>query len=168
MAAAPEQHPNVRANRYYIVRSDAGCPRCGAWNALVALMVPPAHEVRWDEGNGEDPVARIDWESMPCCALLFHIESLPGAVERRLLEYFPHFKRGAARGSRSGCWANHCAHCNHPWPDEDCFCEPGGAFLPVAAEGLEKLRVIAIEEPLCASVGGYAPDPDFMAGRLAP
>jgi hypothetical protein len=131
-------------------------------------MVPPEHELRSAEMDDAGPASEPGWETVSSSALLFHLEALPSAVEHRLGEQASTFKRAAGAVSLSGCWANHCSFCSQAWPDEDCFCEPGGAFLPASPEELEKLSIITVAEPFAALVGGYAPDPDFMAALIAP
>ncbi len=168
MPSSSTQDWNVRASRYHIVRSSAACPRCKLEGILVALMVPPEHELRSAEMDDAGPASEPGWETVSSSALLFHLEALPSAVEHRLGEQASTFKRAAGAVSLSGCWANHCSFCSQAWPDEDCFCEPGGAFLPASPEELEKLSIITVAEPFAALVGGYAPDPDFMAALIAP
>jgi hypothetical protein len=182
------QEANVRAPRYHILRAVARCPRCGTEQALVALLLAPLHEVRWADAQeeGVDPVAIApvapvapvapapaaahaeapEWEAVPASALLFHLEVLDDAVVLRLVQHSPTFARIA--GSTAGAWSNHCPHCHHPWRDEDCFCEPGGPFLPTRSGDLAALTLIPVEEPLEAVVGGYSPDPDFLVLLPAP
>lgn len=150
---------NVRAEHYSIVRATGACPRCGCRNELTALMVPPGHAVRDPEACGAIQIA--DWEIFPCSAFLFHLERLAPAVEERL------YSRSARRGSTLRDQINRCTRCDYVWSDDELFCEPGGAFLPLSDREAQRLTFEPVAEPLWASVGGHAPDPVFVRPRFA-
>lgn len=155
----PTSEANVRAEHYSIVRAPGVCPRCGCRNELTALMVPPGHAVRDLEACSA--VRSAGWEIVPCSAFLFHLERLAPAVEQRLCS------RSARRGSMLRDRINRCTRCEHVWPEEELFCEPGGAFLPQSEAEAQRLAFHPVAEPLWGSVGGHAPDPMFVQPRFA-
>lgn len=151
----------VRAAHYSIAGAATCCPGCGSPTELLALVVPAGHALCAPEPSA--PCERRGWEFVPCCAFLFQLERLAPAVERRL-GAAPVFTRA---GSRRQDWINRCIRCGYQWPDEELFCEPGGAFLPTCAEDALRLRFTAVAAPLWARAGGYAPDPAFLRPRFA-
>lgn len=164
MTRSTRDDVNVRSSHYFIARTDVLCPRCGWRNGLAALLVPPGHELRQCDAEEGDARARGNWDEVPCYAFLFHVEYLASADGECLTDRFPSFQYRSLHGHAS--WANRCVHCDYAWPDEDLFCEPGGAFLPTSAAAGAKIQFISRQLPLRATAAGHAPDPMFVAVPL--
>ena len=91
---------NIRSPRYYIARTVSTCWHCGSPTALVAIAVPPGHETldvdddasddASDEGSDDETQHRehpaAAWSVADHNAFLFYIDSLPGAVQKRIVQ----------------------------------------------------------------------------------
>jgi hypothetical protein len=161
---------SVRSRSYAIARTTAVCPHCGAETRVVALMLPPQHDVlsineedEEDGQGGEGASTRGDtWERTPRHAFLFYVESLPDGVRRRLQALAPTYRFALSPATQDFYWANHCARCGRLQEDHDLFCEPEGAFLPVSPPAASGIEFLPIPEPLEAAATGYAIDPQFI------
>jgi hypothetical protein len=160
---------NVRSNAYLIARAAAICPRCREETRVAALVLPPGHETRsmndeGDETAADDPALCGDsWERAVCHAVLFYIESLPDAVRRRMQALVPMYRLAPA--SQGSYWANHCERCGGIQEDHDLFCEPEGAFLPISPAAASIIEFFPINEVLDAAAAGYAVEPEFIEFR---
>ena len=152
---------NFRSRHYWIARTAVVCPQCRGETCLVALMLPPGHEVlSIDE---QDTSIRGDtWESVPRHAFLFYIEFLPDEVRRRIQVLAPMFRFATSPATEGSYWANHCARCGAFQEDHDLFCEPEGAFLPVSPAAAASIELLPAPEGLEVCAAGYAIDPQFV------
>jgi hypothetical protein len=167
--SSPDNGINVRSDGYLIARVAAICPRCRDETRVVALVLPPGHETRSMNDEGDETAAedsalcRDSWERAACHAFLFYIESLPDAVRQRMQALAPMYRLApAAQGSY---WANHCERCGGIQEDHDLFCEPEGAFLPISPAAASIIEFLPINEFLEAAAAGYALDPEFIEFR---
>jgi hypothetical protein len=144
---------NVRSPGYFIARGTAGCGHCGRATAVTALAVPGGHEVLLsDEDSSSSSGPMGTWERAPHHAFLFHVESLPEAIQHRL---------GARVGIGAG-WSNHCEHCGGRLEDQDLICELGAIFCPENMADAARICLTWVGEPFAALAAGYAPDPQFF------
>jgi hypothetical protein len=152
---------NVRsAHGYYIAESVAICGRCSAVTRVFAVALPSEHEaIALDPGADRDAAAQDTWEAAGFGALLFYVERLSEAVQRRLTKFAPGLRFSYSAPLQSAYWANHCDRCDLLLEDHELFCEPEGAFLPM--HGAEELRLSRIDEPFEALAVGYVCDPTF-------
>lgn len=158
---------SVRSHGYFLVRSIGECRCCRASTPLIALALAPGHETLSMDADDERAESNPDtWESAACGALLFYIETLPGAVQRRLTEFSPAYRYAHSTETQGWYWANHCVNCGALLEDHDLFCEPDGAFLPMNQEIAGDLEIIWIEEPIEAEAGGYSCEPVFFAASI--
>jgi hypothetical protein len=142
---------NVRARHYLIARTAADCPHCRATTGLVALMVPPLHEVLSDT-----------WECASRHAFLFYVDYLPEEVVRCLQSIAPTYRWAVSPATQGPQWANHCERCGAFQEDHDLHCEPEGAFLPVSPAAAANIDFFAMPCAFEASAAGYAMDPPFV------
>lgn len=140
---------NVRSVSYDIAQMQALCAHCGQEARVLALALPPNHEMYLD---GE-------WQHVEAAAFIFYIAELPQAVSRRLLELSPGF-RLSGEGPENSYWANHCEHCGAELSDEELHCEPGG-FMPADPMDAERISLLRISRGLSACAAGYALAPEF-------
>jgi len=153
---------NVRSPRYFIARTRGVCWHCKRETDLFALALPPGHEtLDWGE-DVEDESAPDIWQSASGPALLFHIEFLPVAVRSRLAALTREFRIGRLGGAGDCFWTNHCGACGCGLDDQELFCEPGGAFLPISQSAASTIYLLVVDEPLEAAASGYAFDPHFF------
>jgi hypothetical protein len=143
---------NIRSSGYYIAEMQARCAKCGRQTRVLALAVPPNHEIQVD---GE-------WQIVDGNAFLFHVGELPDAVSRHLFERSPAYRPQLAQDPDDSHWANRCEHCAEPFSDDELHCEPGG-FMPSRALDAEAILLSFIHEDFSASVAGYALAPEFFA-----
>lgn len=154
---------NVRASRYFLARAVALCPACRLQTELLGIGAPPGHEALIaDDSALTDEDADDTWDGVPHVALFFHIERVSRAVSERLARLSDSFRLVPDADSGGPTWANHCAHCDFRWDDQDLFCEPGGAFMPTSLESADGVRLLHIDEPFEASVAGCAYPPAFF------
>jgi hypothetical protein len=160
----------VRSATYAIARTKCLCPHCGAETGVVALLLPPHHEVlSIEEEDGEDgqggegsSLCSAAWERAPRHAFLFYVESIADQVRRRLQAQTPTYRFALSPATQDCYWANHCSRCDHLQEDHDLFCEPEGAFLPVSPAAASGIELLPIPEALEAAAAGYAIDPQFI------
>jgi hypothetical protein len=143
---------NIRSSSYYIAEMQARCAKCGRQTRVLALAVPPDHEVQVD---GE-------WQNVDANAFIFYVTELPDAVSRHLFERSPAFRVQRRQDPDDAHWGNHCEHCAEPFSDEELHCEPGG-FMPSRALDAEAISLSRIDEGFSASAAGYALAPEFFA-----
>jgi hypothetical protein len=158
---------NFRASRYWIARTAGVCPHCNGATPLVALMLPPGHEAlsvdEEDASPGVDvPFGSDIWERVPRHALLFYVESLPDEARRHLQALAAKYRFAASPTTRGAYWANHCACCDAFQEDQDLFCEPEGAFLPVSSAAASSIQLLPMAQALEVAAAGYALDPQFV------
>jgi hypothetical protein len=163
---------NVRSQTYYVARTTALCWRCGTPTWLLALALPPAHDVLEEDDTVELPddgePAPGMWQCADANAFLFHVERLPDEVQRHLHELSQSFHVAQNPAAHSSYWENHCEHCSALLGDHELHCEPDGAFAPSSEAAAAKIELREIKEPFEAAVAGYALEPEFfrcMRGR---
>ncbi len=155
---------NIRSPVYAIANASAACTHCGAWTHLVALAVPPDHEVLVDSA----------WERSAQGAWLFYVEDLSESVQATVREFAPWYRLAPSEARVAAYWMNHCEHCGAPQEDHELHCEPGGAFLPThafvpavdgaaagAAAGTATIERLDVPRRFAATAGGYALEPPF-------
>ena len=99
---------NIRSSRYFVAETVGTCGCCRASTGVLALALPPGHEIlAWDPDAEIEELAQDTWEGAPCHAFLFYIGHLSDAVQRRLKGFSSGYRfiHSAALGSY---WANHC------------------------------------------------------------
>jgi len=160
VAASParRRNVNVRSPAYAIANASAACANCGAWTHLVALVLPPDHEVLVDSF----------WERSALGAWLFYIEDLSESVQAMVRELNPWYRLAPSEARGAAYWMNHCEHCGAPQEDHELHCEPGGAFLPERAllpaaggAGAAPIERLDVPRQFAATAGGYALEPPF-------
>jgi hypothetical protein len=178
---------NIRSPRYYIARTVSTCWHCGSPTALVAIAVPPGHETldvdddASDEGSDDETQHRehpaAAWSVADHNAFLFYVDSLPGAVQKRINHYEPAYRpidadataaapaTGAGGGSGS-YWANHCEQCGCQLDDHELFCEPEGAFLPTSESTAAAIHLVLVDEPFETSAAGYSYEPPLFDAMI--
>jgi hypothetical protein len=151
---------NVRSKDYLIARTVRPCAHCGARTTLVALVLPPSHEtLSLAEGDEELPDS---WDEIPASAFLFYVGYLPDGVRQRMQASSKTYRPAVSPAAPGSYWANHCEHCGSLQEDQDLFCEPEGAFLPVDAASASAIELTRIDEPFAAAAAGYACEPEYL------
>ena len=148
---------NIRSPSYYIAEMQARCAKCGRQARVLALAVPPNHEIQVD---GE-------WQNVDGNAFIFYVAELPDVVSRHLFERYPAFRLQRGQDPADSHWVNQCGHCAEPFNDDELHCEPGG-FMPSRVEDAEAIFLSRIDEGFSASAAGYALDPEFFASMRRP
>jgi hypothetical protein len=143
---------NIRAPSYYIAETSVQCLSCDQWIRVLALAVPPSHEILIED----------EWQSAAVSAFLFYVTRLPDGVRRRLTEASSFFRLTRGAESADPYWANHCEHCDALVRDDELHCEPGG-FMPGHADEATAISLLTVPEAFQAAAAGYAADPEFFA-----
>jgi hypothetical protein len=143
---------NIRSPSYYIAEMQARCAKCARQARVLALAVPPNHEIQVE---GE-------WQNVDANAFIFYIAELSVGVSRHLFERSPAFRLQPSQDPAGSHWVNHCGHCAEPFSDDDLHCEPGG-FMPSRVEDAEAIVLSHIDEDFNASAAGYALAPELFA-----
>lgn len=155
---------NIRSSRYFVAETVDTCGRCRASTGVVALALSPGHELLAMDADPEgEELAQELWEGAFCNALLFYIEHLSDAAQRRLKASSSGYRLAYCAATQGSYWANHCERCGSPLDDHDLFCEPEGAFLPTSHTRAAAIKLTRIDEPLEAAAAGYAQEPEFFA-----
>ncbi len=158
MSAIPLPDASVRSPTYYVARTTALCPACGLTTRLLALALPPLHEIL----DAESSDVQDDWQRSDANAFLFYVEQLPEDVQRRLEQLSPHFRLAQSVATQSIYWANHCEHCGTLLGDHELHCEPDGAFAPSSEAAAATIELLKTNEPFEAAASGYALEPEFF------
>jgi len=146
---------NVRSPAYAIANASAACAHCGAWTHLVALVLPPDHEVLVDSV----------WERAPLGAWLFYVEDLSESVQATVRELSPWYRLAPSEARGAAYWMNHCEHCGAPQEDHELHCEPGGAFTSADAQTPQStafagaIARLDVPRRFTATAGGYSHEP---------
>jgi hypothetical protein len=155
---------NIRSRHYFIAEAISACGCCGDSTRVVALALPPGHELLGlDEGAEREEFAQDIWESAPCNAFLFYVEHLSDSVQHRLKERSTDYRLVYSASTLGSYWANHCEKCGSLLEDHELFCEPEGAFLPASEARATDIKLLRVEEPLEAAAAGYAQEPEFFS-----
>ncbi len=148
---------NIRSSVYAIANTCAVCSQCGAWTHVVAIVVPPEHEV----------LVETAWERSALSAALFYVEDLSESVQATVRELAPWYRLAPSEARAAPYWINHCEHCGAAQDDHDLHCEPGGAFMPAGALRTDSDGIAAPIERLnvprrfAAIAGGYSHEPPY-------
>ena len=142
---------NIRSPSYYIAQTQAQCAHCGQRGRVLALALPPNHEMLVD-GR---------WQTAGAHAFIFYVAELPPAVSGRLIDISPGFRPARGEGQTNSYWANHCKHCDRMFSDDELHCEPGG-FMPTQVEEAEAIHLSHVHQGFSAVAAGYALDPEFF------
>ena len=154
--SGPLPSANVRSASYYIARTCAACPHCGAATWLSALALPPGHETRVEDTD--------DWQPVPANAFLSHISALSATVCRRLRAIAPDLSFASSDPTGNSYWANRCRRCDFLVGDDSLHGEPGIHGFSLCSEAhAASVALIAICEPFEAFVAGYTLEPEFFA-----
>jgi len=148
----PVPGANLRSSTYYVAETQARCAQCGEYCRVLGLALPPNHETL-DDG---------EWQTVEANAFIFHIDGLPDAVSRHLLEYSEGFHRTGGDEAAESFWANHCPHCASAFSDDELHCEPGG-FMPSDALEAQSISLTHVQQAFSALAAGYALEPEFFA-----
>jgi hypothetical protein len=143
---------NIRSSSYFIAETQAHCAQCGRHARVLAIALPPDHEMLVD---GE-------WEQVDASAFIFYVGSLPEAVGALLFERCPEFQPTHADNPPESFWANHCPHCEAVFSDDQLHCEPGG-FMPTSVPEAQAISLSHIQHEFSALAAGYALEPQFFA-----
>jgi hypothetical protein len=167
--SGPEQSEdtNLRSPTYYLVQSITRCRHCGGSSGVVALALPPSHEVL-TEVSPDDIVHPVNlptesWEPAGANALLLYVTNLSRAVERQMSRMAPLFRRSASEATHNSYWANHCEHCAGLLEDHELHCEPEGAFVACSEGAASAIQLTAIDEPFEGIAAGYSMEPEFFS-----
>jgi hypothetical protein len=158
MSAIPLPDASVRSQTYYVARTTAPCPECGLTTRLLALALPPLHEIL----DAESSDVQDDWQRSDANAFLFYVEQLPEDVQRRLEQLSPHFRLDQSAATQSIYWVNHCEHCGILLGDHELHCEPDGAFAPSSEAAAATIELLKTNEPFEAAASGYTLEPEFF------
>ena len=143
---------NVRSSSYLIAEMQVPCTQCGRPCRVLALALPPEHEISTDD----------EWQRIDANAFIFYVASLPRAVSRLVLERSADFHQTCSGDPAESHWANHCSHCAKVFSDDELHCEPGG-FMPGDALEAQAISLTYVQQAFSAFASGYAPDPEFFA-----
>lgn len=143
---------NIRASNFLIAETQAPCARCSRVYRVLALGLPPGHEILVDD----------EWQSVDANAFIFHISALPDPVSRLLLERSATFRQTSSDDRAESSWVNHCPDCAAVLSDDELHCEPGG-FMPSSIEEAQAISLTQVEQPFSAVAAGYALEPQYFA-----
>jgi hypothetical protein len=132
------------------------------WNEIEGSVDAP-QEVQVSRENGGDECLQEEaWQREPLHAFLFYIEYLPLPIQHRLQQLSSHYRLDFSQAIQGSYWMNHCQHCGMKQGDNELFCEPEGAFMPLDAGGAAAIRLLQVCEPFEAAAAGYAFEPHFF------
>ncbi len=151
---------NLRSGRYFILKTERICWKCGASTAVYAFGLPVGHEtleVYDDDGDGPGT-----WEKAEMSAVPSYITFLTEEPRRRIQGMTPCYRLDFSQTTKSCYWMNHCEHCGMKQGDFELFSEPDEAFLPFSAARAAAIRVEEFREPFGAWAGEFAVDVEFL------
>jgi len=132
--------PNLRAERFAILKALAECHECRAETPVSALMVPA-----FEEFDGEE------WTRLETSALLIYVEAVDAATRQVWSDRAPSMLPVASKTAGLTYLANVC-RCGALQGDFY-LTKPDAPFFPLDDAGTEKIRVEWIEAPLKAIAG---------------
>jgi hypothetical protein len=154
---------NNRSLSYFIACARQRCGHCRTLTPVVGLVLPAGHQaLEVDTDSALGVLAADAWVTVQAGAILFDVEYLSDAVDKRLRELSQHYRAELDEASGRPNWMNHCAFCAAPQADFDLYCEPEGAFMPISPEAAAKIRLHEMCEPFEAQASGYACAPEFL------
>lgn len=85
----------------------------------------------------------VDGEAIPD----FSVSNISAIDEslRVQLSRWPKFHPARGRGSRRGCFVNHCSCCDKPQDDYYLHCQPGGLFFSFQGQLAQDLKIHALQ-----------------------
>jgi hypothetical protein len=142
---------NFRSSGYYIAETRTRCAHCGQETRVLALALPPNHEMLVED----------EWQFVDAAAFVFHVTALPESVQRELNQLSNAFRPASGADAPKPLWANHCEHCGALVSDDELHCEPGG-FMPSDSGQAPAIVLLAVPQLFSAVAAGYASDPEFF------
>jgi len=129
----------------------------------VAVGLWPGHEALELDDEAPDDAHAVDtWEVESHVAFLFHVAYLSGDAQSRITAICPAYALERDESGDELCWTNHCEHCGAPFDDQELFCEPGGAFLPVSESDAGLIQIRNVDEAIAAAAAGDSLEPPFF------
>jgi hypothetical protein len=154
-----EPEINVRSRRYFVLKTERACWKCGASTAVFAFGLPAEHEMREVSDDGDKAGT---WEKAEMSALPHYISFLAEEPRRRIQSMTSIFRPDFSQTTQSWYWMNHCEGCGMKQGDFELFSEPDEAFFPVSAERVAAIRVEEVREPFAAMAGEFGIDVGFL------
>jgi hypothetical protein len=148
---------DFRATSFIAATTRVQCSHCGRVTGVLALAVPPNHEVLDAETSDEEGT----WQPVAARAFLFYVSHLSEPVLRRVLALCPTYREAYSEVTWNSYWANHCEHCDSLLPDHELHCEPG-VFMPINESEAANIELLTIDEPFEAEAAGYALEPEHF------
>ena len=134
--------PNLRADRFAVLRAPAACHACNAPMTVSALLVP-AYLQRDEDRN--------EWVAVDESALLTYVEAVDKATRSAWTAHAPQILPTASKTAGLTYLANVCA-CGTLQGDWY-LTEPGGPFFPLDDAGIATIVVDWLEAPIEARAG---------------
>lgn len=155
---------NLRSRRFWRLQTEALCIPCGEMSKVIALVVPPGHEVLLEDEEDEKPAK--DWIVREHFSILETIHYLlPTAFDAIYKDsYWFYPKPMAVR--KSILYLNFCQFCHSDFPEAELFGEPGSGFMAIDPDDSEKFTVDEFEVPLMASVSAFSEEVPWLEYRL--
>lgn len=141
---------NLYAPEAYLVSSPERCWRCSAPVTVIGFLLAPGFEANdvWESDEGE---ALDDWQRYDDWSYAHYIAELPPDIADIASAASPHYRPAFSKTIQGRYWANHCPSCGVLQGDFGLFCEPGGAFLPMAEWEVQDQRAARLAIPFEAT-----------------
>ncbi len=131
---------DVKASRFFLLRSADFCWSCRSPAPVFALAAPRGHEE-----IEEDDAGQPYWDRKPYPSILSYLQNPGAGVLSALGRDAPTYRRDYSATTKSHYFMNHCAVCGAKMGDHFLHDEPGAPFCPL--EGEAPIAVEAIEYP---------------------
>ena len=128
--------PNLRADRFAILKATAKCHQCRADTLVSALMVPAYKE--FDE----------EWMESDDSALLIYVEAVDMSTQQAWSERAQWIRPVSSKTAGMTYWANVCA-CGALQGDFYLI-KPNAPFFPLDDDGIAAIEIEWIESPIKA------------------
>lgn len=131
------------ADRCLIARAENACWRCGAFGAVVCLVLP--HDLK-TISDSEDDDLPVPFDG---AAVMQYVEQIEAPLLAAI--NLPTFKPGTRRTAAATYYANHCEHCDALLGDHYLH-HPDGPFWPMSEEDTS-IELTLLEQPVSVRAG---------------
>lgn len=157
------QTPNIRANKFYIVKSKELCWKCSRLSEVFAFFLPAGHEKLedWeDESYQNQPssnlIAGKEWVKAEYAIFVTYVNFLSEYPLKLIKEISPNYYYDFSKTTSDNYYMNHCEHCGSKQGDFFMYSEPGGAFCPSSEADAEDMIFSLYEDNFEANAGNFS------------
>lgn len=151
---------NVRADWFYVLKTDCLCPHCSKITDVYGIMLPPDGEYlavdelyEGDDDYYQDDINKYFWTTHEdgYQAPLENIINIENSLIETILSLSSDIKIDTVRKRIT----NQCTHCKRGIADRVLYDRPDSPFFPFHSGGMELIQKLRVQKRFFAHADGY-------------